>query len=181
MFNKIALTSLTVAGVATTAVLGSANMASAAIFNFSFSNVTGAIGGTVSGTIELPDGDGTFAATSVIVTSAPAGLGYDPTTTNFIGTPENVFSVVGGNIVVANTSFLGLFDGRTALALSATSFADQTFLDAFSAADFGVSGVLDTTSSTLSFSPAATTPEPGTLLGLLAVGSIGALTRKRKG
>ncbi|MDJ0662390.1 MAG: PEP-CTERM sorting domain-containing protein [Crocosphaera sp.] len=27
----------------------------------------------------------------------------------------------------------------------------------------------------------ASVPEPGTLLGLLAVGSIGALTRKRKG
>jgi hypothetical protein len=42
---------------------------------------------------------------------------------------------------------------------------------------YGISSVLTVPGS----EPPATTPEPGTILGLLAVGSVGALTRKRKG
>ena len=47
---------------------------------------------------------------------------------------------------------------------------------------FTISGVRDTDNSTLIYSavPTATTPEPSAILGLLAVGSLGALTRKRK-
>ena len=41
----------------------------AATFTFDFSNVNGAVSGEVSGTIVLPDGNGTFAATSVMIDS----------------------------------------------------------------------------------------------------------------
>ncbi|MGB5596147.1 MAG: hypothetical protein WBM62_19225 [Crocosphaera sp.] len=78
MFYKLSL-STALAGatvLAAATVVGSANVANAATFGFSFSNVDGPVNGTVEGTIELPDGDGTFAATSVFVTSAPAALGY---------------------------------------------------------------------------------------------------------
>ncbi|MFM7713952.1 MAG: PEP-CTERM sorting domain-containing protein, partial [Microcystis sp.] len=71
-FNK----PLTVA-LATVATATLAQSASAATFNFSFSNVQGPVSGTVQGTLTLPDGDGTnLAATSLIVNSAPAAPGY---------------------------------------------------------------------------------------------------------
>ncbi|MEG3439738.1 hypothetical protein V0288_21600 [Pannus brasiliensis CCIBt3594] len=47
-------------------------VAGAATFTFSFSNVRGLINGTVQGTIELPDGDGTFAAPRFLLLSPPS-------------------------------------------------------------------------------------------------------------
>ncbi|MGB5769588.1 MAG: PEP-CTERM sorting domain-containing protein [Crocosphaera sp.] len=92
-----------------------------------------------------------------------------------------VFSVVGGAIDIAGTNFLGFINGATALSFN-NSFENSTFLDVLDAADLGATGVRDADSSTLTFSAAATAvPEPGTILGLLAVGSLGALSRKRKG
>lgn len=128
--------------------------AEAALFNFSFSNEDGALAGTVTGTITLPDGDGIFAASSVIVDSAPAALGgyyigFDFTSFN---APENLFTVTGGVIDVANSGFVGLFNASTALALHGASLGDISFLDALDAQDLGATGVQDADSSTLSFS-----------------------------
>ncbi|MGK7947173.1 MAG: PEP-CTERM sorting domain-containing protein, partial [Microcystaceae cyanobacterium] len=74
MLNKFSLS--TVLAVATLSMGAMAQSAQAATFNFSFSNEDGSVPGTVEGTIELPDGDGTFAASSIFVNSAPAALGY---------------------------------------------------------------------------------------------------------
>ncbi|MDY7005676.1 MAG: PEP-CTERM sorting domain-containing protein [Cyanobacteriota bacterium] len=167
---------------ATIATLTAVSGASAATFGFSFSNEDGLVNGIVEGTIELPDGDGLFAATDVTITSFPNGLGLNAPinilASDFI---ENVFSVVAGEIDIANTSFLGLINDFTALSFSNSIFDGSTFLDALNGEDLGATGVRDADSSTLTFtSPSATTPEPGTILGLLAVGSLDALTRKRK-
>lgn len=171
---------------ATIATLTAVSDASAATFGFSFSNEDGAVDGIVEGIIELPDGDGLFAATEVTITSLPNGLVLNaPINALAEGSVENVFSVVGGEIDKANTHFFGLINGATALSFNNSKFDDSTFLDVLDAEDFGATGVRDSDNSTLTFTSVSTTvpetvPEPGTILGLLAVGSLGALTRKRE-
>lgn len=163
--------------LAVTTVFGSANVATAATFGFSFSNVDGPVNGTVEGTIELPDGDGTFAATSVFITSAPAALGYT--------TPLDAFTIgdiAANSFTVAN----GMID------FSASSFGVSSSLDVFTL-NFGSgigsqlniqgsgslgTGVVDLDNSTLI--DAATTPEPTTIFGLLLVGGVGLLSKRQK-
>ena len=90
--------------LATVATATLAPVASAATFNFSFSNVTGPVNGTVQGTLTLPDGDGTNAATSLIVTSAPAALGYTlpfDVMANLTNLLSNSFTVSGGVITAS--------------------------------------------------------------------------------
>lgn len=152
--------------------LACSTAARSAMFDFSFDNEDGAVAGTVSGTIILPDGDGTgLAATSVIVDFAPAALefavGFD--FTSFV-TTENDFTVVGGVIDVGASHFVGLFNGSTALAFF---FPDgSTFLDSLDAQDLGATGVLDSDSSTLTMSSSGTVPEPSSI-ALLALGAVG--------
>ena len=176
-FNK----PLTVA-LATVATATLAPVASAATFNFSFSNVTGLVSGTVQGTLTLPDGDGTnLSATSLIVTSAPSALGYTlpfDVLANFTVVSDNSFTVSGG--VITESSFvaqnltaaltLNYFPGNLGSVFTlrrATSF---------------VSSVIDVNSTTLTYSPAAptTVPEPATVLGLLSVAGVGLLCKGRK-
>jgi hypothetical protein len=107
-------------------------------------------------------------------------LGYTlPVDVFTFGTPNsNSFVVVGGMIDISLSSLEILGGTGTGFSLRGPSFG--TFLNVPNSFDV-VSGVLDTDSSTLTFTPAsATTPEPSILLGLLAVGSMGALARKRK-
>ena len=167
---------------ATIATLTAVSGASAATFGFSFSNENGTVNGLVEGILELPDGDGTFAATSVVVDSAPAALGYTlpvdiltdlPGALNII---DNTFTVVGGSIDASASSFAAT-NGTEGLALN---FSGLSFLNIVGTANVST-GVTDFDSSTLTYSSVSTTvPEPGTILGLLAVGSLGALSRKRK-
>jgi hypothetical protein len=171
-------------------VLGSAQGASAATFNFSFSNVSGPVNGTVSGTVVLPDGDGTFPATGITVTSAPAALGYTlpfDVLANLTTVLENTFTVAGGAIDTAASSFYAFFTPDNVIG---SGFGLSSAAGFVSGSSFSIqlssspsTGVIDSDNSTLTFTPAdtATTPEPGTLLGLLAVGSMGVLARKRKG
>ncbi|BCU12656.1 hypothetical protein [Microcystis aeruginosa] len=80
--------------------------------NFSFSNVTGPVSGTVQGTLTLPDGDGTFSASAVTITSAPTALGYTtPLPLDFgSGTLyENTFTVVAGQINATASNFFYIF------------------------------------------------------------------------
>lgn len=152
------------------AALLSASQAKAALFNYEFINVNGAVSGTVKGGITLPDGDGTFAASLVTIDSYPAllGLGATPIALNGL-IISNSFTVGGGQIL--SSDFFGLINDFTALALNGQSDCGSgvTFLDALNASDCGVTGVLDSASSTLSFSPgAASVPGPLPLLGAAA-------------
>jgi hypothetical protein len=147
----------------------SASQAKAALFNYEFINVNGAVSGTVKGGITLPDGDGTFAASLVTIDSYPAslGLGATPISILAVDTTINSFTVGGGQILFSE--FFGFINADTVLALSEPVFCNATFLDAFNAANCGETGVLDSASSTLSFSPAAASvPGPLPLLGAAA-------------
>ncbi len=155
------------------AALLSASQAKAALFNYEFINVNGAVSGTVKGGITLPDGDGTFAASLVTIDSYPAllGLGATPITFDGLVFPiiSNSFTVGGGQIL--SSDFFGLINANTALALNGQSICGSgvTFLDVLNASDCGVTGVLDSANSTLSFSPgAASVPGPLPLLGAAA-------------
>ena len=68
----------------------------AATFTFDFSNVNGAVSGEVSGRFVLPDGNGTFAATSVTIDSYPARLGLGTTPIILSWGSENSFTVSSG-------------------------------------------------------------------------------------
>ena len=96
----------TICAAAAAAWLAAAPGAGAATFGFSFVNTLGATAGTVSGTLVLPDGDGTgLAATAVTITSAPAALGYTPPVDVFATFPTivfNSFDVAGGAITFAD-------------------------------------------------------------------------------
>lgn len=181
--NILKKLSMAAAGAAVIA-LGTVGTAQAATFNFSFSNVSGAVNGNVGGTIQLPDGDGTFAATSVVITSLPGSLGLTaPVNALANGSPQNVFSVVGGQINLAGTQFVGLINGGTALALNTTIVSVGTFLDALNGANLGATGVQDIDSSTLTFTSAsaAAVPEPASVIGILGLGVFGVTSlRKRK-
>ena len=164
-------------------MLASASVANAATFNFSFSNVEGAVGGTVEGIIELPDGDGTFAATSVTVTSAPAILGY-PLPVDFVdgGEIANSFTIISGMIDATVSTFVNPFPVSfpfgTALALN----------DGFEGSLLNVpgsgvtsSGVQDLDSSTLNYSNAsATTPESTSMITLIGLGLLGVGSKLKK-
>ena len=150
--------------------------AEAATYGFSFLNEDGAIAGTVTGLIEIADGDGLgLAATSVQVTSAPFGLGYFFFPEEFISASytlfQNSFDVVGGAIVdgvfaaTNTTEGLVLNDGIT-------------FLNQVGTAN-PLSGVADIDSSSLAFTPAAVPLPAGAVLLLTSIAGLG-LARRRK-
>ena len=171
-FNK----PLTVA-LATVATATLAPVASAATFNFSFGNVEGPVSGTVQGTLTLPDGDGTNAATSLIVNSAPAALGYTlPFNVPMNSVLGNSFTVSGGVITASSFLALGAFGGFS------LNFSGSGSLFTIASSSLSSSGVVDINSTTLTYSPAAptTVPEPATVLGLLSVAGVGLLCKGRK-
>lgn len=164
-----------VAGVALCAATGLAS--ASAVFSFTFNNEDGSVAGSVSGTVELPDGDGTFAALNLIITSAPAALAQAVPVdlADFAQIDENTFTVVGGAVNVAASHFFGIFPGfNSAFALNGTAFGagGRSFLDQQPVAFLGEPGTLDRDSSSLRF--AAVVPAPGSLavlgLGLAALG-----------
>ena len=156
-------------------VVGFANTANAAIFSFSFNNEDGPVDGVVEGTVELPDGDGTFSATAVTINSFPVELELPspPLETLNFGSPDNTFTVAGGEIIEA--SFFGLINGETSLSFSSSFPPNEiTYLDFFNAGDFGETGVRDDDSSTLVFTRASvSTPEPASVLTLVGLGLFG--------
>ncbi|WP_039899688.1 PEP-CTERM sorting domain-containing protein [Microcystis aeruginosa] len=140
------------------------------------------VSGTVQGTLTLPDGDGTnLAATSVIVTSAPAALGYTlpfDVLANFTGVLGNSFTVSGGEITAS--SFFAA-DGFGGLSNVLTlNFDTGSYGNLFNLPGVGpFSGVVDLNSTTLTYSPVPV-PEPATVLGLLSVAGVGLLCKGRK-
>lgn len=153
-----------------------------AIFSFSFQNVHGIVQGTVSGTITLSGtGDGTFAATSIIVDAAPATLGYTypfDVLSNMPLVASNSFVVSNGQIDKGASEFASEGDLNNAFTLNFGSlgslFTDST----------GMFFVQDLSNTTLSYnsSPSlAAVPEPSTSFALVAVcGVIYGLRRLRR-
>ena len=169
--------------LALSAALSPASGALAASFPFSFSNVEGRTDGQVSGVIVLPDGDGTFAASSVIVQSAPDALGFDePFDAVDFGVLENEFEVSGGALVGIDFRAQGSNAAAGFFALNSQSFPLVSVLGVLGETDVEA-GVLDYTSSTLSPLrttagqttapvplPAAIAMLPAGLIGLAVVG-----------
>jgi hypothetical protein len=120
IFNQVTSTVAT-AVVLSAAIAFEAPKAEAAIFQWEFSNVVGGIDGTVSGLLEVPEGDN-VSATSVILTSTTNPLfesliGFDFTTLpNF----SNQFKVEGKKITASlfGTDF---FSNTTNLSLEFNS------------------------------------------------------------
>ncbi len=140
------------------------------LFNFSFNNTTGPVNGTVSGTLDLPDGNGTFAATSIKINSAPAALGYTQ--------PVDVLSyfpnVVGNNFTVSN----GTITASSFLAESPKEFFTLDFLPGSYGSILSkvgevnpFSGVQDINSTTLTYSPVPVPfdIEPGAILPTIPI------------
>lgn len=153
------------------------------VFTFSFDNEDGSVAGTVAGTVELPDGDGTFAALNLTITSAPAALGQavPVTLADFTSVTENTFTVIGGAVDVGDSHFFGIFPGfNNAFALNGTDFSagGRSFLDQQPIGFLGVPGTLDLDSSSLRF--AAAVAEPGSLV-LLGLGFVGLGLMRRRG
>ncbi|MGK7946429.1 MAG: PEP-CTERM sorting domain-containing protein [Microcystaceae cyanobacterium] len=167
-------------------ILSSVNVANAATFDFTIVNTNVASPFTsdsnATGTIELPDAalttDGVYTASSVVITGlsttpAPSflddviGLNFAP------GASTNSFEVVSNQIVqTADTALISVL-GNFTLFING---------DQGNASLLG-NGAPDPNESIIGasvFGEGVKTPEPSTLLGLLAVGSLGALTRKRK-
>ncbi len=153
----------------------------AAVFSFSFSDVSGAVSGTVSGLITLPDGDGTFPATSLTITSGPAALGYTYPVDAMVLFPEQVlnsFTVVGGEI----DALLSTFGRQSAQNAVTLNFLNLGSLLTPINASIASSGVVDPTNSTLVYSPVASTvPESGSCFWLVAgLFSGGIVMRQRR-
>ena len=142
-------------------------------YNFSFDNVQGPVNGTVSGTLDLPNGDGTFAATSVKINSAPATLGYTQPVdvlSDFPYVPFNAFAVSNGTITSSNfvaakqnKAIFGLISNNSGFYFSA--------LNTFGTFDT-FSGVADIFSTTLTYTPATPVPfdtTPGAMLSTIPV------------
>jgi hypothetical protein len=195
IFNQVTSTVAT-AVVLSAAIAFEAPKAEAAIFQWDFSNVVGGLDGTVSGILEVPEGDN-VSATSVILTSTTNPLfdslvGFDFTTLpNF----ANQFNVEGKKITAArfatdffaNTTNLNLelnseefgdlnSQNQGTLTIAGNPF-DVCTEDCLQTAEiFG-----DNTGET-QFAPTFTAvPEPTTAAGLLIFGALGAvLTRQKK-
>jgi hypothetical protein len=164
--------------LAAVAVVGSAQSANAASFNFSFNNVDGTVPGTVSGTIILPNGDGTFSASSLSVTSAPAALGYTiplDILANASSFGSNSFTVLGGQINVASSVFDAFLTGGT-FSLNASTLGTKLTLKG----GFSDQGVINSNNSTLVYSNATNVPEPSAVLGLGLLGLGALVSRQRK-
>lgn len=133
------------------------------VFNFSFDNTVGPVNGTVSGTLDLPNGNGTFAATSIKINSAPAALGYTQPVdvlSYFPLVSVNVFAVSNGTIT------LSTFLAANASEVFALNFVPGSILSTVGTVN-PFSGVQDINSTTLTYSPATPVPfdtTPGAML-----------------
>ncbi|MEL4896160.1 PEP-CTERM sorting domain-containing protein [Crocosphaera sp. Alani8] len=171
--------------VAVASIVASADVVNAATFSFSFGNENGLVDGTVEGTIELPDGDGTFSATSIIVTSAPTELGYTYPLDffNSTGIFENSFTVENGMIDKENTQFEVEFAANVVFGLRTSFSGGASFLTDSGNPNSSTfnTGVFDSDSSTLIFSVPSveSTPEPTSIITLLGVSVLG-LAKKLK-
>lgn len=143
------------------------------LFNFSFNNVSGPVNGTVSGTLDLPNGNGTFAATSLKINSAPAALGYTQPVDvlSYFGSVfENSFTVSNGTITASSfgaltTTISEVFTLNYGPGVYGTVLSEVGQYDVYS-------GVADINSTTLTYSPATPVPfdiSPGAILPTIPI------------
>ncbi len=183
---------LTASILALSSVLGSASVANAATFGFSFDNTSGDTPGTVSGTIELPDAaltvDGGYTASSVVVTSAPTDINLSTPfdfVANALNTLGNTFQVVAGNIVIAGTEFF------IQTVPSPTTNYILSFNDSRAGQAADLPGTSNRNVATTSNDPgglhltftapaSASTPEPTSVITLICVGVLGVASKKLK-
>jgi len=141
------------------------------LFNFSFNNTVGPVNGTVSGTLDLPDGNGTFAATSIKINSAPAALGYTQPVDVLSYFPTligNSFTVFNGTITASSFAAINSTDGLT---LNYVPGIIGSFLNTVGTA-YEFSGVADINSTTLTYTPATPVPfdiRPGAILPTIPI------------
>ena len=142
------------------------------VFNFRFDNVSGPVNGTVSGTLDLPNGNGTFAATSMKINSAPAALGYTQPVdvlSYFTSVLSNSFTVSNGTITAS--SFAAQNYSTEALALNFIPGGSVSLLSKVGTG-YLFSGVADINSTTLKYSPATPVPfdiRPGAILPTIPI------------
>ena len=150
-----------------------------AVYTFSFQNVSGPVAGTVSGTITLPDGDGTgLQASSIFILSAPAALGYTTPFDVFTvmnQTLANAFNVSGGQIQTISSSF-AIADLSTAFTLNYQPFG-SLLTPAVSRTPYD--GVVDPTGATLTYG-VSSVPEPSPL-AIFGIGASCLAFRARRG
>lgn len=173
-------------------LIGTTLAANAASYGFSFDNVEGSVPGTVSGFIELPDGDGTFAATSVVIMVAPAALGYAPgyeVLANLSTVTMNTFTVFHGAIDGAVSWFSAWESsgsGETSIyrefSLNDMSTIGTQLVFAGPGTAGGGGATLDQQNATVSFGGvSADVPLPAAApLLLIGLGGLAALGRKRR-
>ncbi|WP_168653550.1 hypothetical protein, partial [Dolichospermum sp. UHCC 0299] len=141
------------------------------VFNFSFDNTVGPVNGTVSGTLDLPNGNGTFAATSVKINSAPAALGYTQPVDvlSYFPFPSlNSFTVF--NDTITSSNFLA-YNTAEMLALNVVPGSLGSLLSPVGTGQ-AFSGVVDIYSTTLTYTPATPVPfdtTPGAMLSTIPV------------
>jgi hypothetical protein len=117
MLRKFLTTALTITVL-------SAPAHASAVYEFTFDNTANG-GGTVHGTITLPSSaDGTYAASSVVITSNTAGFGLG----EYVGDPaDNSFVISGGNITSASVFLaFGSQNSSPAVACCSLTLGDQS-------------------------------------------------------
>jgi hypothetical protein len=149
-------------------------------FDFSFQNAFGTVAGTVSGEILGLANNSTGAASEVLITSFPAGLGGNATPINatlWLNQSENSFTVVNGEVVAG-----GFFANNPGIEpevfyLDAISGLGFNFLSLNDGPDYvyGDSGL-----AAANIVPAASAPDAASTVGLLGgvLAGLGVLRRK---
>ncbi len=205
MINKIAKR-LFFPGV-TVAVLG-AVPAEAAIFKFTYTDTvsgnTGvdniSVGDTAVITYELDNGgtsllNQTWTDSDIVSLTFDFGNGahtttFDPNGSNGLDFSTGSFTTDGAGQLTAVPSFWSNFLSVNVISTNSSQTPNVWVVNGLNrvyATDGGdvdvanVSGNIVASNWTVEAAEVPSTPEPGTILGLLAVGSITALTRKRKG
>lgn len=161
--------------LAVVSLFSSASVVNAATFSFSFSdeNLSAAgVPGTVEGTIELPDGDGIFAATSVVVISSPTEVSPPNGTDFFANAQLNSFEVIEGEIVNSNINFSSSTNNFI-LSFFGSSFATLT--------NQSTADIVQSNIDSVNFTPVAvTTPEPISAITLITVGVLGIASKLKQ-
>ena len=151
------------------------------IVNFSTDVTSGTIDETnlTDWSIELLNG-----TTSVYLDNVIAGGAVQP-----IGGVSRVLSGISFDFDLDTLEYISFTDNdlppvqTAATGVTYNIFNDETFVEFVryvDGVDVVANFITEFNLTTEDVTPAATTPEPGTLLGLLVVGSMGALARKRK-